>query len=64
MKKKTLELSWYHCVAEDSRIPKMPGINPLQAIVHPQTQKEKKKPSHMDCQSPTPTSQNLPFFGK
>jgi hypothetical protein len=30
--------SWYHCVAEDSRIPKMPVINPLQALVHPQTQ--------------------------
>jgi hypothetical protein len=27
--------SWYHCVAEDSRIPKMPVINPLQALVHP-----------------------------
>jgi hypothetical protein len=25
--------SWYHCVAEDSRIRKMPAINPLQAIV-------------------------------
>jgi hypothetical protein len=31
--------SWYHCVAEDSRIPKMEVINPLQALVHPQTQK-------------------------
>jgi hypothetical protein len=29
--------SWYHCVAEDFRIPKMPVINPLQALVHPQT---------------------------
>jgi hypothetical protein len=29
--------SWY-CVAEDSRIPKMPVINPLEALVHPQTQ--------------------------
>jgi hypothetical protein len=29
----------YHCVAEDSRIPNMPVINPLQALVHPQTQK-------------------------
>ncbi len=28
----------YHCVAEDSRIPKMPVINPLQALVLPQTQ--------------------------
>jgi hypothetical protein len=31
--------SWYHCVAEDSKIPKMPVINPLQALYHPQTQK-------------------------
>jgi hypothetical protein len=32
--------SWYHCVDEDSsRIPKMPVINPLQALVNPQTQK-------------------------
>jgi hypothetical protein len=29
--------SWYHCVAVDSRIPKMSVINPLQALVHPQT---------------------------
>ncbi len=54
--------SWYHCVAEDSRMPKMPVINPLQALVHPQTQKKKKKLSCMDCQSPTPTSQNSPFL--
>jgi hypothetical protein len=42
MKKKTLEWgakSWYHCVAEDSRIPKMPAINSPQALIHPQTQK-------------------------
>ncbi len=42
MKKKILELGRhlrYHCVAEDSRIPKMPAINPLQALAHPQTQK-------------------------
>jgi hypothetical protein len=36
-------LSWGNilvsCVAEDSMIPKMPVINPLQALVHPQTQK-------------------------
>ncbi len=51
--------SWYHCVAEDSKIPKMPVFNPLQALVHPQTQKRKKR-SCLDCQSPTPTSQNLP----
>jgi hypothetical protein len=30
--------SWYHCVAEDSRIPKMPVINPFQALVYPQSQ--------------------------
>ncbi len=51
--------SWYHCVAEDSRISKMPVINPLQALLHPQTQ---KKLSCMDCQSPTPTSQTAPFL--
>jgi hypothetical protein len=32
--------SSYHCVDEDSMIPKMPVINPLQALVHPQTQKK------------------------
>jgi hypothetical protein len=26
-------------IAEDSRIPKMQAINPLQELVHPQTQK-------------------------
>ncbi len=51
-----------YCVAEDSRIPKMPVSNPHQALVHPQTQK--KKLSCMDCQSATPTSQNSPYFGK
>ncbi len=30
--------SWYHRVTEDSRIPKMPVINPLQALVHLETQ--------------------------
>jgi hypothetical protein len=35
-------------------------INPLQALVHSQTQK--KKLSCMDCQSPTPTSQTSPFL--
>jgi hypothetical protein len=53
---------WHQCAAEDSSIPKMLVINPLQALVHPQTRK--KKQSGMDCQSPTPTSQNLPFFFK
>jgi hypothetical protein len=32
-------ISWYQCVAEDSRIPKMPVINPLRALFYPQTQK-------------------------
>ncbi len=31
----------------------MPVINPLEALVHLQTQKKKKKLSCMDCQSPT-----------
>jgi hypothetical protein len=42
MKKKPLQLGQHLgiiCVAVDSRIPKMPVINPLQALVHPQTQK-------------------------
>jgi hypothetical protein len=63
-KKRTLELigatSWYHCIAEDSMMPKMSVINPLQALVHLQTQKNKL--SCTDCQFPTPTSQNLPFL--
>jgi hypothetical protein len=33
--------SWFHYVAEDSRIPKIPVINPLQALFHLQTQKKK-----------------------
>jgi hypothetical protein len=37
----------------------MPVFNPLQALVYPQTQ---KKLSCMDCQSPTPTSQDSPFL--
>jgi hypothetical protein len=36
----------------------MPVINPQKALVLPQIQ---KKFSRIDCQSPTPTSQNLPF---
>jgi hypothetical protein len=31
---------WYHYEAEDSTIPKMPVINSLQALVHPQTKKK------------------------
>jgi hypothetical protein len=55
---------WYHCIAGDSRNPKMPVIKPLQALFHPQTQKRKKEKkktlSCMDCQSPT--SENSPFL--
>jgi hypothetical protein len=28
-----------YCLAKDSRIPQMPVIHPVQALVHPQTQK-------------------------
>jgi hypothetical protein len=44
----------------------MPVINPLQALVRPQTKKKKKKKklSCMDCQAATPASQNSPIFGK
>ncbi len=57
---------WYHCLAEDSRIPKILVINPLQTLVHPQTQKKKKKekknyPARI-VNFQTPTSQNLPFW--
>ncbi len=52
-------LSFTHSVTEDSKIPKMPVINPFQAHFHPQTQ---RKLSCVDCQSPTPTSQNSPFL--
>jgi hypothetical protein len=51
--------SWYHCVPKDSRISKMRVINPLHALVHPQTQKIL---SCMDCQSQTATSQNSPLL--
>jgi hypothetical protein len=42
MRKKLLfgATSWYHYIADDSRIPKVPAISPLQALVHPQTQKK------------------------
>jgi hypothetical protein len=46
----------YRAANKDSRIQKIPVINPLQALLHPQTQKEKL--SCMDCQSPIPTSQD------
>jgi hypothetical protein len=32
-------VSLAHCVDEDSRIPKMPVINPVQALAHPRTSK-------------------------
>ncbi len=35
----TWATSWYPCVAKDSRILKMPVINPLQALVRPPTRK-------------------------
>jgi hypothetical protein len=54
--------SWYHCVAEDSRIPKMPVINPLIQALVLFIRKLKKKLSCMDCQPLTPTSENSPFL--
>jgi hypothetical protein len=63
MKKKSVveATSWYHCVAEDSRIPKMPVINPLQASVHPQTQ---KKTALRGLSSPNPNFSEFAIFGK
>jgi hypothetical protein len=52
--------SWHHCVADDSRISKMPVINPLQAIVHPQTQKN--YPAWIV--NPQPQLLRIRFFGK
>jgi hypothetical protein len=52
--------SWYHCVAEDFRIPKMPVINPLQALVNPQTQKKKKDPAWIV--NPQPQLLRICFF--
>jgi hypothetical protein len=54
--------SWYHCVAEDSRIQKMPAINPLQALVHPQT--KKKKTILHGLSIPNPNFSEFAFFGK
>jgi hypothetical protein len=51
--------SWYHRVAEDSRAPKMPIINPFQALVHLQTQ---KKAILSGLSISTPTSQISPFL--
>jgi hypothetical protein len=55
MKKKNLELGRHLgiIVAEDSKIPKMLVINPLQELVHPQTQRNypawivKSQPQHL-----------------
>jgi hypothetical protein len=52
--------SWYHCVADDSRITKMPVINPLQALVHPQTQ---KKTILHGLSIPNPNFSEFAFFG-
>jgi hypothetical protein len=54
--------SWYHWVAEDYRIPKMPVINPLQALFHPQTQK--KKTILHGLLMPNPNFSEFAFFGK
>jgi hypothetical protein len=32
-------ISWYHPVADEYKIPKMPGNNPQKALVHLKTQK-------------------------
>jgi hypothetical protein len=53
--------TWYHCVAEDSRIPKMPVINPLQALVHPLTQ---KKTILHGLSISKPNFSEFTFFGK
>jgi hypothetical protein len=53
--------SWYHCVAEDSRIPDMPVINRFQALVHPQTQKN--YPARIVSPQPQLLKIRL-FFGK
>jgi hypothetical protein len=58
--------SWgdrYHGVAEDSRIPKLPVMNPLQALVHPQRRKLKKTILH-GLSSPNPNFSEFAFFGK
>jgi hypothetical protein len=58
--------SWYHCVAEDSRIPKMPVTNPIQALVHAQIQKKKNKKKTIlhGLSIPTPNFSEFAFFGK
>ncbi len=54
--------SWYHCVAEGSRIPKTPVINPLEALVHLQTQKIKTILHGLSI--PNPNFSEIAFFGK
>jgi hypothetical protein len=54
---------WYQCVAEDSRIPKMLVINPVQALVHPQTQKIYIYILH-GLSIPNPNFSKFLFFGK
>jgi hypothetical protein len=53
--------SWYHCVAEEFRIPKMPVINPLPALVHLQTQ---KKTILHGLSIPNPNFSKFAIFGK
>jgi hypothetical protein len=53
--------SWYHCVADDSRIPKMLVFNPFQALVHPQTQ---KKTILHGLSIPNPNFSEFTLFGK
>jgi hypothetical protein len=48
------------CIPEDSMIPKMPVINPLQSLVHPQTQKN--YPAWIV--NPNPNFSEFTFFGK
>jgi hypothetical protein len=52
---------WYHCVSEDARIPKMLVINPLQELVHPQTQKN--YPTLLSIPNPNLFSK-FAYFGK
>jgi hypothetical protein len=41
----------------------MPVINPLQALVHPQTQKKKKKTIRHGLSIPNPNIAEFAFFG-
>jgi hypothetical protein len=42
----------------------MPVINPLQALVHPQTQKKKKKNILHGLSIPNPNFSKFAFFGE